>query len=139
MDPATAIGTASAILSFIQFSWGLVSGARETYKSADGASADNANIKDMTSNLETLTENLRTGSLGNSKAENDLRRLAADCNALSSELRMMLEKLQSTGGFRNAVKIKLKSIRKKDDINSIRARLTEYNNQINMIMNTILL
>lgn len=139
MDPITAIGAASAILSFIDFSWKLVAGARDIYKSADGTSADNANIREMASNLQGLTENLGTGALGSSKPENDLRQLAADCNALSNELKTILHKLQSPGGVRNAVKAKLRSIRRKDDISSMRGRLAEYTSQIILIMNTILL
>lgn len=139
MDPATAIGTASAILSFIEFSWGLVAGAKEIYDSADGTSRYNANIREMTSNLQGLTESLEAGVLGNSKPEHDLRRLISDCNALSNELMAMLQKLQGTGSFLDAIKVNFRSMRKKDEISSVRGRLAEYTSQLTTTIGIILL
>ncbi|ROV92880.1 hypothetical protein VSDG_06370 [Cytospora chrysosperma] len=139
IDPFTAIGAASAILSFIDFSWKLVAGAHEIYNASDGTSKDNANVRVMVGNLQALTENLGTSALGNSKSEVELKRLAADCNTLSKELKMLLQKLQRTGGKWDSVKVKLRSMRKKDEINSIRGRLTEYTSQITLVINTILL
>lgn len=139
IDPFTAIGAASAILSFIDFSWKLVAGANEIYNASDGTSRDIANVRVMVGNLQALTENLGMSALGNSKSENELRRLAADCNTLSKELKTILQKLQRTGGRWDSVKVKLRSMRKKDDISSIRGRLTEYTSQITLVINNILL
>ncbi|ROV89580.1 hypothetical protein VMCG_09930 [Cytospora schulzeri] len=122
-----------------EFSWEVVAGAREIYKSADGTSANNAHIRKIASNLQGLTENLGTGALGGSKPESDLRRLATDCNALSTELKTILQKLQSTGGIRNAMKVKWRTIRKKDEISSTRGRLAEYTSQITLAIDTLLL
>lgn len=139
MDPVTAIGAASAILSFIEFSWKLVAGANEIYKSSDGTSKDNANAREMASNLQGLTENIVTSALGNSKPENELRRLAANCNTLAEELKTTLRKLQRTGCWFNSWRVNLRSMRKKDEISSIKGRLTNYTSQITLVINTILL
>lgn len=139
MDPATAISTASAILSFIEFAWEVVLGARDIYKSADGASKENRRILDTVANIQGLTEHLGTRTLGNSKPENDMERLASDCNTLSKDLIATLRKLQSTGSMFSAVKAKLKTTRKKDEISSIRERLAEYTYQMKMLLSTILL
>lgn len=117
----------------------LVAGANEIYNASDGTSRDIANVSVMVGNLQALTENLGMSALGNSKSENELRRLAADCNTLSKELKTILQKLQRTGGRWDSVKVKLRSMRKKDDISSIRGRLTEYTSQITMVINNILL
>jgi hypothetical protein len=40
LDPETAIGLASSVISFVQFAGDLISGASEVYKSASGNTAE---------------------------------------------------------------------------------------------------
>jgi hypothetical protein len=44
MDPVTAVGSAASILNFIDFSWNLVQGSYEIYKSVSGTTAENAHV-----------------------------------------------------------------------------------------------
>lgn len=139
MDPATAIGTASAILSFIEFSWKLVAGANEIYRSVDRTSEENSKIRDEIHKLQSVTEDLETRHLGNSKPEKVLKDLRSECNKLSEELMGTLRKLQGNGSFLRALKVTLKSMYKKNDISSVQGRLARYTSQIIMVLNTMLL
>jgi hypothetical protein len=58
MDPVTAVGFAASILNFIDFSWNLVQGSYEVYKSASGTTAENAHISTVLEDLREVTEEL---------------------------------------------------------------------------------
>ncbi|KUI62489.1 hypothetical protein VP1G_09611 [Cytospora mali] len=140
MDPVSAIGTASAILSFVQFSWELVAGAREIYKSADGNTDENARISKVISDLQDVTDSIEFDQLGTSKHEKALKRLASECSELGEELLFILKKLKWTDGNPkwSALRTKLNSMRKKDDIASIKERLADYRSQIVLRLNMML-
>lgn len=103
MDPFSATGVASAIISSVEFSWGLVVGAREIYKSADGTTDEHAHIGKVISDLQDVTYDIEYYKLGNYKHEKSLRRLAFECAALSGELLNILKDLKQTGGIRDGV------------------------------------
>lgn len=127
MDPFSAIGAASAILSFVQFSWELVSGAQEIYKSLDGSTVENAHITRVIRDLEDVADGIDSDRIGNSRHEKPLKRLASKCAELSDELLSILEKLKRTDGDSrwSALRAKWDSLRKKDEISSIRERLAD--------------
>lgn len=58
MDPLTAIGLASAIVQFVDFSYTLVSEAREMYSSAKGARAEHDEADSAIDRLRDLTSRL---------------------------------------------------------------------------------
>lgn len=55
MDPASAIGTASAVIAFVQFSAQLVSTAKKIRSSASGLKAEHREIGVTISRLDDLT------------------------------------------------------------------------------------
>jgi hypothetical protein len=55
MDPFTAFGLASNILQFIDFSAGVISEAREVYKSASGATAANTSLEIRVQKMKNLS------------------------------------------------------------------------------------
>lgn len=59
MDPATIIGTTSAILSFVQFSGKIISTAVHIHRSTTGATDDNRNFAAVVANFQERLENLR--------------------------------------------------------------------------------
>ena len=60
MDPLTALGLAANIVQFVDFTSKLLSEAHERYKS--GSTADHNDINLLTSDLETLAEDIRSGA-----------------------------------------------------------------------------
>ncbi|KAJ6441409.1 kinase-related protein [Purpureocillium lavendulum] len=140
MDPISAISLASSLITFVDFSWRLVSGAHEIYKSGRGTTSESAQIGDIIEDLQELTSNLETEYVASLKAEKALRRLASGCKELSTELLVILNKLKHPKTTRwKALKITWDSILKKDEIQSIRQRLGEYRSQITLHLNTLFL
>ena len=56
MDPFTAIGLASNILSFIDFSAQLINGAREIYDSTSGTTEDNKSREAIVSEMNNFSQ-----------------------------------------------------------------------------------
>jgi len=57
MDPFTAIGLASNILSFIDFSAQLINGAREIYDSTTGTTEDNKSRESIVNEMKFFLPN----------------------------------------------------------------------------------
>ena len=140
MDLVTAIGFASSILTFIEFSWGLVTGTYKVYKSAAGTAIENAHINTVIDDLQKITEDLSPEVDLKTRHGKALCQLAEKCNELSKDLLKILEKLQATD--RNpkgqSMKRKLMSMRKENEISCIEKRLHKYRSQIIMRLNFML-
>ncbi|ROV98495.1 hypothetical protein VPNG_08559 [Cytospora leucostoma] len=132
MDPFSAIGAASAILSFVQFSWELFSGAQEIYKSADGSTVENAHISNVIRDVQEVADGIDCDNIGNSKHEKALKRLASECTDLSEDLLGILKKLKRTDGNPkwNSFRATWKSLWEREEIASIRERLSDLRSEI---------
>lgn len=140
MDPITAVGFAASILTFVQFSWSVVSGTYEVRNSAGGITEDKVHINTVIVDLEAVTNNLKCRSLGNSEHEKALRQLASKCSDLSKKLLKILDNLRVKGKVTTlkSLKVKLESLRKEKDIMAIEKRLSEYQSQILLRLNLML-
>lgn len=96
MDPLTAIGLVSNILSFIDFGVEIVRGVRETYESSSGVVEENRSQEVITKQVRRFSSKLippdDTMLAGEDKA---LCVLAKECEALSYQLLDLLEKAKS--------------------------------------------
>lgn len=92
MDPITAVGFASSILTFIDFSYQIISGTFEVIKS--GSTADNAHVSVVINDLHNVTKEFTNRPPAHSKHEDALNALALECQDVSEELRKLLEKLK---------------------------------------------
>ncbi|PNP59714.1 hypothetical protein FNYG_14845 [Fusarium nygamai] len=142
MDPLSAIGLASGIITFIDFSWGLVTGTMEIYKSRTGATFENVHIGKVIEDLRDVSEGLEADLRDNpTRHEKALQKLAEQCSDLSEQL---LKLLQSLGGRKKkkalwaSVWVKWDSMRKAGDVKEIEGRLIEYRSQILLRMNLML-
>jgi len=140
MDPVTAVGFASSILTFIEFSWNLISGTYEVYKSASGATTENAHISTVLNDLERVTDGLCTDVKGKTKHEKELCKLADKCHNLSQDLAKILKKLQVTekNSKWQSLKVKWASMRNEKEVASIENRLDRYRSQILLRLNFML-
>ncbi|KAL2858800.1 hypothetical protein BJX68DRAFT_262337 [Aspergillus pseudodeflectus] len=132
MDALAAVGLASNIISFIDFSCELITGARDIYKSGDGRTSENATLESILVDLEDFSQGLITDLKATTSNEKALLRLSTDCLRLSQELSSVLAKLKASGGNRKwkSLRTKWASMRKERDISSMESRLSSYRGQI---------
>lgn len=96
MDPISAAGFASAVLTFVEFSWKLVKGSYDIYHSDTNTPADAASIGAVLKDLDDVTGTLRVDCHGASHHLDFLKDLAAQCLAVSGELSTLLKDLEPT-------------------------------------------
>ena len=134
MDPITAVGFASSILSFVDISWSLLTGTCEVYRSFTGATIGNAHIGTIITDLDEVSDELHTEfrRVEESKHAKVLRRLARQCLELSQELSGLLKTLkrQEKNSIWRSFKVQWDSMRKSDDVKSLKERLEDYRSQI---------
>jgi hypothetical protein len=95
MDPLTAIGLTSNILSFIDFSAQLINGAQEIYDSTAGTTEDNKGREAIVREMKNFSSKLLPPDDSQlSGDEKALCRLAAECNILSSQILDLLGKIK---------------------------------------------
>ena len=146
LDPLTALGVASNILSFIDFGVKLASGAIGIYGSIEGASKDNMALEAITRDLSEMSDDLgqnarmlkrmRVGTNRVSQATMSqvppLLQLASHCNQLADNLINTLEKLKVKGSFK-AMKsgaATLKTLLKADEIAALQRSLNDARSQM---------
>ena len=83
MDPISAVGLAVNIITFVDFTWSLVTGTYEVYQSAVGTTHELADISTIVDDLEKVTENLTPEFDPTTKHAKALCQLASKCNDLS--------------------------------------------------------
>lgn len=95
MDPLTAIGLASNILSFIDFSARLLKGAKEIHDSQHGVLEENRSRETTVREMQRMsTRMLAPGSGDNPEDDSSLSNLARECRGLSTQLISLLEKIK---------------------------------------------
>ncbi|KAH7367076.1 hypothetical protein B0T11DRAFT_50133 [Plectosphaerella cucumerina] len=142
MDPVSAAGFASSIITFIDFSFKLVQGSAALYQSATGTSAENAAIGTIVDDLRNVTDAIAQPPTPETDSQHwrDLRKLAADCNGVSKELADILETLKRKEGNKawRSLEAAWKSMRKSKEIAAIEERLKTYRVQLLLRTNLIL-
>ncbi|KAK4444466.1 hypothetical protein QBC34DRAFT_282585, partial [Podospora aff. communis PSN243] len=139
MDPLTAISLATNIISFIDFSWNLLTGSKELHESGRQTTKENARISHIVDDLAEFALDLAQddphGNQPKSRHERALSLLASECHSLSKELAAILEKLRMTSGKNSrwrSLKTTWESMRRSDEIASIESRLNRYRDQLNI-------
>lgn len=129
MDPITAIGLASAIITFIDFAHKIVTRADELYKNA--TTEENKHTENIVSDLDDAATDL-TNLPGKTKHEKALNNLAENCRDISRELHSLLKKLTVSGDRTKwkALKVGIHNIRKESEVTRLVARLDKYRGEI---------
>lgn len=133
MDPASALGLAASVLTFVDFAWDLVAGAAEIYRSPNGTSDENARLEDVIDDLESVAESLQDGGRSmKTRAEKKIKRLAQDCQEDAEELLALLSKLRAKNkrSVWSSLMAKWKSLLNKEEIAELKERLREYRSDI---------
>lgn len=140
MDPISAAGLASAVLTFVEFSWKLVKGSYDIYHSDTNTPADAVSISAVLKDLDDVTETLRVDCHGSSRHHDFLNDLATQCLAVSGELSTLLKDLQRKEGNRvwRSVEAKWNLMRKEKDMASLEQRLASLRLQLLLRLTTIM-
>ncbi len=134
MDPLTALGVASNIISVIEISAKLVSKSIEVYSSGSGTTAENEDIRQVTEDLEIHLARLLEGwgALSDHDADKvTLRGLAKECRRLCSDLLKCLRKIQAKNATKlESAKAAVRSMTRKGELESLQRRIALYQSQI---------
>ena len=128
MEPVSAIGLASSILTFVEFAWHLVGAAVEIYRSVDGTLDDNAPLDDVHDDLDSLADVLAVQPSCKIRAERKIARVAEDCRADSKTLQILLKEILDPSNNRAAwrsMKAVWLTMRSRKDVADLKARLQE--------------
>lgn len=128
MDAVSVVGLASSIIAFIDFSWELVAGTWEIYRSPNGSLDKNARLEDVVEDLKSLTKPLQIKVAVNTVAETKIERLARYCQDDSQTLLDLLSSLQLDVKRRTiwtSLNAKWKNILKKKEVAELKSQLQE--------------
>ena len=137
MDLFSALGLASNVITFIDFTSRLISGSLELYHSTDGSTASHKVLEDVTKDLENLCDGLtptRSNGLGGGPPDSEitLLPLLEPCKELGHELLIVLKglKVQGRGKAWKSARQALKSVWKADKIKNYKEQLDLYRSQL---------
>jgi hypothetical protein len=132
MDPASAIGVASAVLTFIDFARELLSTVHSVYTSSTGKTLAHKTLEDVTLEMQRLSGALASHkpTMDQSKDELAMTSLADRCSKLSSEILAHLEQTKAKKGnhgysFIECVKAASKNIWTKKEVLRLQENLDQ--------------
>lgn len=152
LDPLSAIGLASNIISFIDFASKLLSTSQKLYGSLRGATEGHVNLQATTEDLKRLCADLRaptfsqpaqaadTTTSSYKSQEAAIQKLSLECDELAESLLAVLEGLLVRAGnrrwqsFRAAIRIKWSESR----IKEAEARLRDFRDQISLRLTSLI-
>ena len=94
LDPLTALGLAANIVQFAEFTWKLVSEAREIHHSSSGISADHDVLDSTTAHLHLIASKIKDVP---TTVGADLRDIAFLCQEISNQILRALNKVKAQG------------------------------------------
>jgi hypothetical protein len=136
MDPFTAIGLASAIVQFVDFSSKLISGAAEIRSSGRETTAELQDTETVINHLKTLVARVRQPlSAANGVVPDEysnLEKLKQGCEQVCDELQAIVQstKVRKAGSRRAAFVSIWKAQRSKGKLASLHSRLDRYKIEI---------
>ena len=145
MEPLSALSVVAAVIQFVDFGENLLSESRQIYKSASGASSENAVLGEIYENLSRLADKMKV-SLGlttqtSSKEEEALGELATSCKAIADDLMDTIEELKVKGDTHRKWKSfhsALKTIGKKSYMEELQKRLDKFSLQLTVQLAAII-
>lgn len=134
MDPVTAVGLASAIISFVPLGINLLKNAREIRDSVDGSLERNQTRKVITEEMQAVSRRLRpTDQTRIAPEQKGLYDLALKCHELSQQILELLDKIKpkpqsSFGIYRSA----FRAWSKESEIKDLEKRLDDCRSQLTL-------
>ncbi|OCL11066.1 hypothetical protein AOQ84DRAFT_387090 [Glonium stellatum] len=138
LEAFAAIGLASNVVQFVDFSSKLVKESSHLYHSCSGASDDNLKLEEAIRHLETLSGTLTTphATAGNVLyQDNSISELALMCKKEATRLITALEELKVTDGPHRkwrSIRQALRSVWRQDGIKRFGKRLSHFQNVLTL-------
>jgi hypothetical protein len=140
MDPLTAIGLVSNILSFIDFSARLLKGAKEVHDSRHGVLEENRNRETIMREMQRMSSRMLVSRSPEKTADDaSLCILASECCQLSTQLISLLEKIKPDDSGSKTQSL-LSAIRNKvydSERESLEARLSDCRAQLHLELSNL--
>jgi hypothetical protein len=147
MDPLSALGIASGVITFLDFAAKLVSTSTELYQSADGASLENLELEkvyeqmlDLSASLQLCTS--RVDALEPGEETDGLRELSVSCHDDCEELLECLRGLRiKEGGQRSwrSLAAAFRSILGRKKLDALERRVQRVRDAISLHLSSMLL
>ena len=135
MDPASAIGVTSAVITFLEFSWKVVRNAKEIYDSADGCSNDNLTREAIAKSMHGFSRKLQPPDPSAiPPGYQGICKLSSECQSISSEILKVFDSVK-VGGDKSkyaAFLAGLKTWRCKKDLIQLEERLSQCGTQLSL-------
>lgn len=130
MDPLSAIGLVSSVITFIDFGYEITSAAREVRSSATGTTAVNNHVDFLNTRMEAVATDLAAAKSNQGSMSADARRLtelADKCLELSNDLKKLLDKLRANNpkSKRQVFTAIVQNVTKKDQKRDLEGRLDQ--------------
>lgn len=138
MDPLSAIGLASNILSFISFSTGLLKTAKHIHDSSNGTLDENRSRETVVREMKQLSARLlNPGATGCSDVSSALQALAQECQGISTQLISLLERIKpkEPASISQSIWAALRSQIYEKDIEDLEVRLANCRSQLELQLN----
>lgn len=133
MDSATAVGVASSVLAFLDFSIKVVNGAVEIYRSIDGTTSENFHLEKVARDMKSRTESMKQHTAARTVEEKSIVDLAEKCYDVSERMLGLLKETKVKDGKRSKLGSLQAAIlvrRKKKDVAELQSQIREYREQI---------
>ncbi|KAH9241470.1 hypothetical protein K456DRAFT_46501, partial [Colletotrichum gloeosporioides 23] len=134
MEPLAALGLASNVLQFVEFSSNIVRDASKVYHSASGLPAELEDVAIITGSLESYMGRLSPPALLPSAPPDDkaLATLVSNCQKTCGELNQLVERMEgkNPGSRKDSFRVAWKSLRGKGKLEELEKRLDRYRSQI---------
>jgi hypothetical protein len=136
MDPFAAIGLASSVVQFVDFSAKLLGVANTIRRSESGSTAENEHLAFVVRQMKKFSYALELKKEGHpqSDEEQSLELLASECYILSEELLHLLESIKAKNprSLRESARAAIANACTKKEKDELRRRLHECSNQLNL-------
>jgi len=135
MDPASAIGVTSAVITFLEFSWKVVRNAKEIYDSADGCPNGNLTRESVAKSMQAFSRKLQPPDPSAIPPEyQGICELSSECQSISSEILKISDSLKIEGerSRYKALKTGFKAWKLKKDLIQLEERLARCGDQLSL-------
>ncbi|KAK1473840.1 hypothetical protein CTAM01_16078 [Colletotrichum tamarilloi] len=140
MDPVSAIGLATSVLTFIEFGTKVVNGTKQIYDATSGVKRDNATIETIVDDLQKLSTKLSgPDPKHRTESDKDLCELAAECKRLAEDLKHLLYRIKPKvkGSKWHSFVSALKNERFSGEKEELRVRLEACRGQLHFKLNYV--
>lgn len=137
-DPITIIGLVSGIITFVDFGYKVVNGAKQLRDSGQGATQEIAELNSVVGNIRTFNKLVKDQIPTNQKLSDDEQRttrMVDDCEILCGQLSALMSKLTiRNSSLLGSMLIASKSVLKKGEIQDLKRRLESLSQQIGITL-----